>query len=62
MSGSPTEFIVLAVMNICTLILKIKLTDTVRKKLLKELKTVSSQQTAQLPAVYAYTASLFSLF
>lgn len=35
MSGSPTEFIVLAVMNICTLILKIKLTDTVRKKLLK---------------------------
>lgn len=34
-SGSPTEFIILAVMNICILILKIKLTDMVRKKLLK---------------------------
>lgn len=34
-SGTPTEFIMLAVMNIYVLILKIKLTDMVRKKLLK---------------------------
>lgn len=37
-SGDPTEFIMLAVMNICVLIWKIKLTDMVRKKLLKIMK------------------------